>query len=289
MLKLILILLLSTSTLFAHGKLKVAHMLYSSLDASPKDIKTTLSLWMKDLGQHVDIPIESNFYTSIEDIKKDIAKGKVNYMMIRSIDAVKYFNTNELISGYAPVRLKNSTHNTLILITRKDSNFKNLRDLKNKEFGLYVNEEVGKLYIDTLLMQKNLPRYKKHFSKIHKYTKRSKVLLDLFFKKIDAAIITQGTLDLVNEMNPQIGKSIKIIEKKSLSLSVVGFFAKDTEQHIIDKFVDGIEKIHDSERSKQILTLFKANHLEKTDKKDLEELQKFYIYYQKLNKGVMKK
>lgn len=63
MLKFILIfsLILSTSTLYAHGKLKVAHMLYSSLDASPKDIKTTLALWMKDLGKHIDIPIESNF------------------------------------------------------------------------------------------------------------------------------------------------------------------------------------------------------------------------------------
>lgn len=90
-------------------------------------------------------------------------------------------------------------------------------------------------------------------------------------------------------MNPQIGKSVKIIEEKSLSLSVVGFFVKDTEQHIVDKFVNGIEKIHESERSKQILTLFKANHLEKTDKKDLKELQNFYIYYQELNRGVIKK
>lgn len=103
-------------------------------------------------------------------------------MMIRSIDAVKHFNTDELISGYAPVRLKNNTHNTLILITRKDSDIKNLKDLKNKRFGLYTNEEVGKLYIDTLLMQNNLPKYEKHFSEVHTYAKRSKALLDLFLK-----------------------------------------------------------------------------------------------------------
>ena len=271
-------------TLYAQKKLKVAHMLYSSLDASKKDIETTLTLWITDMGKHINIPVETHFYNSIEDVKKDMSSGKVNYMLIKPMDVIKYFDLEKLIDGYSPARKRDNIHNKLILVVRKDSQIKSIKDLKNKTLGLSNNNEIKTMYIDTLLMNQNLPKSKKFLSKTIKYTKNSKALLELFFKKIDVAIITKGTLELMNEMNPQIGKSTKILEEKSILLGNVGFFSINTDKEIIDKFNKGIKQLHDSERSKQILTLFKAERLERTNREELKKLKEFYTRYKILKK-----
>lgn len=272
----------------AQEKLKIAHMLYSSLDASPKDIKITLSLWMEEISETMDIELETYFYTSVQEIQKDMHSGKVNYMIIRSIDLVKHFNQDHLIEGFAPQRRQNNLQDRLLLVSSKENKTYKINDFKDKKFGICNSEYVGKIYIDTLLMQKNFAKHEDYFSKTVEYKKCSKVLLDLFFKKIDIAVIRQGTFNLVNELNPQVGRSIAVLESRVLGDGMVGFFSKNADKNLITNFYKGIDKVNNSVRSQQILTLFKADFIEKVDKESLKILEMFYLEYVKLGKGRVK-
>lgn len=275
---------MTSSNLYAKPTLEVGHMLYSSLDATPKDIKTSLSLWMEEMSTHIDLEINSHFYTSIETLKKDLEEEKINYMIVKSIDVIKYFDYEKLIEGYSPARKKSASHNTLMIITHKNSKIDSIEDLKGKRVGFYTNDAMDIIYLDTILLEKNLENHENYFSKVVSYKKRSKVLLDVFFRKVDVAVVTQGTLELVNEMNPQVGRAIKIIDEKSFALGMTGFFSKNVDKSIVNSFYNGMEDITNSERAKQILTVFKADILKITDKEELRKLQEFYEYYQRLNK-----
>ena len=114
------------------------------------------------------------------------------------------------------------------------------------------------------------------------------MLLDLFFKKIDIAVIRQGTFNLVNELNPQVGRSIAVLESRVLGDGMVGFFSKNADKNLITNFYKGIDKVNNSVRSQQILTLFKADFIEKVDKESLKILEMFYLEYVKLGKGRVK-
>lgn len=268
----------------AKEMIKSAHLLDTSFDISPQDMKSALTLWIREVGKSANIEIESHYYTSIEDLKKDMLNAKVNFMVVQSIDVVESFNLDELIEGYSPVRKNNNIHNTLVVVVHNKSKIKTVEDFKGKRLGLYTNSDIEQLYIDTLLLEKNLPIHSKYFSSVKKYKKRSSALLDLFFNKIDVAIITKGTLELAAEMNPQIKNSIKVLNEKYFRLGMVGFFSKNIDKKTLDKFYGGIERITESERAKQILTLMKSDKLEKTNKDELYKLQRFYNEYLELKK-----
>lgn len=270
-----------TAALYANALpvLHVGHLLYGSVDASPKDLKTTLGLWIQELGAHVGMQIEAHFYDSIDIMEKDFSAGKLDYILINPLDLIKSFDLEEHIEGFTPSRDGVNKHNTLVLLVRNDLQIKTIHDLQGKRVGVQKDDEVGRVYLDVLLMEEGLSRYDAFFSKVITEKKRSKILLKLFFNKIDAAVVTKGTLELVNEMNPQVGDAMHILEERSVQMGMASIFHKDIDPKIIEKFENAIKTLHENERAKQILMLFKADRLKRFSKSDSDELKALYDRY----------
>jgi len=285
---LILSIFLGMLNIQAKELVRIGHMLDTSLDVSPKDMKVSLRLWITEIGKSTGLEFEPQFYNSIKELKEDMDQGNIDYIIVRALDVVEEFDINDLIEGYSPVRANNSIHNTLSLVVPKKSNYQTLRDLKDKHIGLYEGSEAEEIFINSLLLEKELPVYTKYFSKLTYYKKRSRALLDLYFKKVDAVIVTKGTIDLASELNPQIGKSIQVIHQKQLHLGMVGFFSNKVDKTVVNKFYNGLINMTDNKRTQQVLTLFKSDRLEKTDKTKLLKLQQYYQDYLNLQKVTLK-
>jgi ABC-type phosphate/phosphonate transport system substrate-binding protein len=263
---------------------RIGHMIYKNLDASPNDIKLTLGLWIKELSNHIKIPIKTIFYENMDDLKTDIEQNKINYIILNPLDVVNYIEEDILMPGYAPSRKNFNANNKIVLVVRKKDNITNISELKNKKIGIFKNDQIGKLYLDTLVLKNSYTKSDKFFSKIKLKKNRSRALNDLFFKKIDAAIINQATLDLMMEMNPQVGKSIKIINSIVLQTSSVAFFIKGTPQNLMNKFHSSISTLHENKRAQQILTLFKADELKKINISQLKTLKELKLENIQLSK-----
>ncbi len=278
------LLFVMTAVLYANTLpvLHVGHLLYGSVDASPKDIKTTLGLWMQELGLHIGMQIEAHFYDSVDMLEKDFTAGKLDYILINPLDLIKNFDLEEHIEGFSPSRDGANQHNTLALLVRNDLQIKTIHDLQGKRVGVQKDDEVGRIYLDVLLMEEGLSRHQAFFSKVIIEKKHSKILLKLFFNKIDAAVVTKGTLELVNEMNPQVGDTMHILEERSVQMGMASIFHKDIDPKIIEKFEHSIKTLHENKRAKQILMLFKADRLERFSKSDSDELKALYERYQTL-------
>ncbi len=269
------------STLYANEKKDVLNFGYhlpSMKNIDAKDIKISLEFWAKELSLQTEIRMNSYFYKDIHKLKKDFDEEKIDVVAASSLIFIKNFDLSTLQDGFKSVAKNEEGQNRLLLLVQKDAKINSLKDLKYKKIAR-LNSDLEELYLNTHL-QKDFKKDANQFFKKNIFVKKySKAILKLFFKKADAALVTESAFNLASEMNPQIKKRLKIIKKEDLQLMSSSYFRKGVDKEKIQIFKEQAFKIHETKRGEQILTVFKSDHVVESTVEELEIVKKIYKEY----------
>lgn len=82
------------------------------------------------------------------------------------------------------------------MIVRSGSIISGLADLKGKVLAITSEDEAGRIYLNTLLLQNNFQEISEHFSAIIEKRMFSQVILAVFFGQADACIATDIDEDI---------------------------------------------------------------------------------------------
>lgn len=247
-------------------------------------LKKNLYMGKKERGEWV-----SFLFFSYEELESSLKRRDVDLVTVTSYD---YFLLKEkfpLIPAIAGV-INDNIFSNYILLTRNDSGINTLFDLEKKiliqpkdEFNPLLN-----IWLSTLLASRKLPVKELFFSKLKIEEKESNCIYSVFFKKTDCAIVQKSVFNTVSLLNPQILRSIKIIETSpNLVLSFTAL-RQDTEPNRIKLFFDVAKNIQSTTEGKNILNVFKIKRL--VDISDTELLptrqliEEYYRYTKKINR-----
>jgi len=203
-------------------------------------------------------------------------KVKIDFAITYGLEFVKYFDKSNLVDGFSG-GTKNPTDENLIIVVHKDSTKEYLQSLKKPIIAIKRND-ISELYIKYMLLKDNTNKEIRFIN-----TKKSnRALLKLFFKEADAAVVTQKTFNFANELNPQIGKKLKVIEHSNVPASSFGFFRKGFNEELRKKVLALGFAINDSTRGRQILTIFRNDRIVESKLNDITPIEELYKNYNKL-------
>ncbi len=285
----ILVLLMSTllhSLIAKESKISLhfGYYLPSFSDTDPKDIKISLDFWAKEISKTNNFNLKSYFYKDINKLKADVASKKLDAVTASILILAKDFKPNTFQKGFNAVGQNPQAQNKLLLLVRKGTPYKSLKDLKHKNIARISNHEMEALYLN-IKLQESFHQDANQFFKKNIFLKNyAKAILKLFFKKTDAALVTQEAFNLASELNPQIKKRLKIIDSYNVRLRNISLFRKNLPKDIIDKFMSTALKLHLTPRGKQILTIYKADHIISAKASELINIRKLYQKYLTLKK-----
>ena len=202
---------------------------------------------------------ETIIYPDIHAAIQDSKDGKLDLLTLPTLDYIQVKNkiqmTPEMISGVGPEK-----EQSYILLVNKKSNFRSLSQLKNK--NLIVEKGVsGKLalkWIDTLLLERSLPESKSFFREIKQVEKTSRALLPVFFGQADGCIVRNVAFETMAELNPQVGKNLKVLDKSPVFGSVLLCFSPGIEPKLAKSIRNFIQKMPDNVEHRQVLLLFQV-------------------------------
>ncbi len=280
-------LLFCADILYAQEKKTTMHFAYympSMINVKGKDVKISLGFWAQELADVVNVDIKNHFYKDIDKLRADIEAKKVDMVSASHLIFATELNSDLFQDGFETVTNDEKSNNKLLLLTHYDSSIDSLKALKGKKVARIKNHDMEKLYIDTQLKKAQKQISDRYFGKNIYVKQYSKAILKLFFKKVDAAFVTQSSFDLAAELNPQIKKKLRVLESADLHLKSFALFRKGVEQEKIDIFFKEALRLHESQRGKQILTVFKADRIKKSDINDLKSVRALYNEYLALNK-----
>ena len=128
-------------------------------------------------------------FSSIDELKKILKEQEFEVLIMHPSEYVQVEDLN-LLEPIAVSLRDGSPYDSYHLLVHKDSNYKELKDLKGKT--VLLSSQLGnkvELWIDYLLKKKKLDRKEKFFSKLQFIDKPLATILPVFFKKEDGSSV----------------------------------------------------------------------------------------------------
>lgn len=212
----------------------------------------------KNINDDVEIVVCKNLTELIEATKTNfdfVLSTMIDFISLVKIGNVDPVLVNQTQGDYGYI---------YYLITKEDKGYKRLSDLKNCNLRILsrTDGQTPSIWLEKLLRDSKLPKKDKFFKDITFDFVPSNVILPVFFNKLDAAIVTKASFDIMSELNPKIRKDIRIIEiSKTLLYGILSFDKRNKDEER-EKFVyDVLVTMHKDADGQQFLNLFSLDKI----------------------------
>ena len=197
-------------------------------------------------------------FSNIEELRKILKENEFEVLIMHPSEYIQVKDIGSL-EPIAESWRNGSPYDSYRLLVHKDSNLKELKDLRGKSVLICSLEgNKAELWLDYLLGQKKLTSKEKYFSEIRFIDKPLSTILPVFFKEEDACIVDESFYNTSIELNPQIGQDLATLEvSKPLSIGLVtirkSISDSSVKAHIKEEFLN----LHKYEESRQMLRVFR--------------------------------
>ena len=255
-------------------------------DIKYKEIRLAFDLWNNEVVQNQNIEVKTLYYSDHTSIIKDFKNHIFETLRLNPIYYLQYQEDIDLIAEDYYIMQRAETHyEKMLLLVRNNSGIKNLEDLKDKVIGIKNDSYQAEFFLNKEMLEylhRDSNGYIKEFKKTKKYTT---ALLNVFFKKVDACIVPEYVVKLVNEMNPLVGKVlIPIVQSQNIFMPSMAILHKDTPPFLKEMYRKNITNLEETVRGKNILTLFKIKRIRLIKLNELKALKAYYKEYLALQK-----
>ena len=268
------------------GQIQVATSSSFFLGVDKKDVKVALDMWILEIGTKVQMVIKPVIiFDDLSELVSSLARQEVDYVAMPFVDYLKIkksVNLEPVLSSTVNGRLGEE----FALIVHKSSPCTELKHLQGKR--LLVQETSGAaanslLWLDTTLMRQRLPVASKFFQTVKKVEKSSQAVLPVIFGQADACLVPQWAFDTMVELNPQVGKDLKLLVLSPLLARGALFMQKNLSPAKL-AMIDVILKSQSMPRVRQLMTLFHTDHLVTYQPSHFGSTTALYEEYHALNK-----
>ena len=268
---LFVLLIIFSPLLFAQdsddGTKKVYRFIYSKelfFNTKTEDAIALTKIFTEKIKKQKGIEDEAEIVICENDEELiDATKTNFDFVLSTTVTLVKL-----LKKGNVKPVLVNQTQGSYgfvyYLVTRKDNNINHLSDLKNRKLNILARSDgqTPSLWLEKILRDNKLPVKNKFFEEITFDYKPINILLPVFFNKLDAAVITKESFDVMCELNPNIKKDLNILAtSKTLLFGVLSFDTKSKNKER-EKFIyDILTTMHNDADGRQFLSLFSLDKI----------------------------
>lgn len=246
---------------------------------SRAEVLSTFDLWAQELASRFQVPVEFTHYDDPRDMRRDFLAGKLHGVNTDAMTLVRLFKPDELAEGYATI-MKGGWD--LMLFAGGDSPARGLADLAGKRIVLLEENAAGDLYLETLCLRHYQRACRDVFAEIQRVNTSNQALLRVFFGKADLALVYGYGHALAVEMNPQLDRYLRKLSEYPLRSLFFAFYSTKVDKALRQRTVRVTPTLHTYPRGRQLLDIFKIDHLEMASPIDLQPVIDLERDYQSL-------
>lgn len=240
-------------------------------DVPRKDVEVSLRFWIEELARSLGLTYKPvQFYDDLAVLHRDMAGGKINFLVANAMGVVQHFAPGELGGGFSGYK---NIPDHLLLVVRRDAGIRGPGDLAGKRIGLLEGDELSDLYLETLLMKAWGGKPDWHRLGPVSHERRSgKLTHRLFFNQIDAALMFRSGFDAALALNPQVGQRLQVLEAYTFKIRSphIGLFTSQVRPEQREQITQAAMKLNDTARGRQVLQIYQADSMVRTQVSDLD-------------------
>jgi ABC-type phosphate/phosphonate transport system substrate-binding protein len=235
---------------------------FCSVDS--KDVIALTKVWMELVDRKMNNPWKTNvaFFENIRELENALSAGEVDIAVLLPEELIHLRRRIPLVPVLSADYGKHF-YDELVLLVRNDSGISDIRQLRNKRLRIQTGQKgtIPMRWLESVLAKKMFSDARGFFSTIQEADRASQVILPVFFGQADACLANQTEFETVAEMNPQISRRLRILERSPGYLTGVIAVRKDSTSERRNALLDAIQQLQSEPRGVQLLTLFRINRL----------------------------
>jgi ABC-type phosphate/phosphonate transport system substrate-binding protein len=244
---------------------------------SPRDAIGLTKVWVQnaDRAMKNDVPSNVVFFNDSGDMEKALQANEVDIVVLI---AQEFTQLQERVPLKPVLSADYGRHfyDELLLLVRNDSGIFQLSQLRGKSIRIESCQKgsIPIQWLDSYLMAQVASDSQSFFSDITEYPKASQVIMSLFFKQSDACLASRDSLETMSELNPQIGRTLRILEKSPGFVTGLLAVRSDIRNPRRDALVKAIREMRNDPKGRQLLTVFRINRLVEFKPEHLAAIEK---------------
>ncbi|MES9834370.1 MAG: PhnD/SsuA/transferrin family substrate-binding protein [Candidatus Thiodiazotropha sp. DIVDIV] len=242
-------------------------------DISVADAKIAFTLVLNDILKESGEFVALDVFQNKLEVEKKLLKGDLDAVFTNTL---QYLELEEHLNSNGAYIIQHGPNikPKFYLLTRRNAGSDSLDELRDKKISIPKGYAVGNMFLDVLLMRQNYPVSKRFFSEIRVAKDSNSSLVNLFFGKVDAALVTDFSYEVACELNPQMRKQLTIIQVSEPLIHQVVAVRDDFSQSKLDKIEPYFLNTQRSPNLAQSMSLFHISAIKKLTGNYLTEVRK---------------
>lgn len=249
-----------------------------------KDTQIAFRLWIDEIAKEKGVTLKVNYYDDAQRALEDYKTFNIDSYSLNTMYYLKNMKSldAQTLEFWAMLNDKNIPEKLLILVP-SESNITKVADLKDKVVALKNDDLLAKLFLKKELLQTQHTIPSEYIRTYSPIKKNSTALLNTFFKKCDACIVPESTLNMAAELNPALKKKLRVL-KASPNIYTPGIMLihKGTSQEMRLKLRQSIANLDKTPKGRNVKALFKLKNFTTITPKSMQLLREYYKEYLKL-------
>ena len=148
-----------------------------------------------------------------------------------------------------------------LLVVHNASSFKTIEDLRGSRFTVHHHRDTVLLsaWVSLLLASSGQGPMENFFSSTISRDNMTQVVLPVFFHRADAAGLTRRAFDVAAEMNPQLGRDLRILAVSPKLIPIVFCFRRGCRTEDVQQFKDAVVKFKTLTAGQQVLQIYQSS------------------------------
>lgn len=228
------------------------------------DAKASIKALMAVISRERSVPAdtEPHLHFGTDAIVAAVKQGTVNTL---SVGVTEYWILRRDIEfDGALVSLQNGDPTeTYIVLTHANSGINSLPDLRGRRVGVLANIRMSLAlsWLDVELAKLELPGVDDHFAQFTESTKPAKVVLPVFFQQLDACVVSESTFRTMTELNPQLGRQLRIVAKSAPHVPALFAFTARLSPAFRDRVMRELSAVDETPSGRQVLAIFQTTQV----------------------------
>jgi len=254
-------------------------------DVKVEDARAAMKVWLMTVFRERSIPTDPDpkIYDNLEDmLRGSLSRPAEGF----GVTAEEYrrlkreIRIDRLVVGAINGRI---TEEYVVLVHR-DSGIESLSDLRGRSLIVLENPRTSLaiIWLDTLLLRNGMARTDQYFIRAAPAYKLTQVVLPVFFRNTDACLVTHRGFQTMSELNPQVGKQLRVLAISQELVPTVFAFRADYASPFREQMLVEMGRLPETPAGQQILTLLQTERVEEKPLSCLDATLELLTTHQRL-------
>ncbi len=244
--------------------LKVGLLMGAFPNVDQREAQAAMHLWTRQMARGLGIKAEPRtiVFKRTEDLLAAVNNGELTVVSIPALEYLKIRRTAHMSPLLMPVGV-NGNKGTYVVVTRRDSGIGTIRELRGRSLLMATQKtrSVISLWLSVLLLREGSREPSRFFRETSNSISPSKALMDVFFKRSDAVVLSRGAFETSVALNPQLGRELAVLAESG-NLAGVITCVPDNVSRNFRRYVESVTMhLHESGIGRQMCTLFQMERV----------------------------